>query len=233
MQRPQASVHTPSYPELWLILLTGFLHLVVELVCDGRHGKTLWLLTPDQLYNLLAIVLWSGYVLWRLATTPGIARAWGFRGDNFMNALGSSLVFVTCAAVLLLVYGKLTGRLVVPQAFWLALLLYPLYGVAQQFALQVLLAKNLRSIVKARSVRAGVTGAVFSIAHFPNVPLMMLVAPAGFVFTLIYESRPNLWAVGLAHGLLGAMVYYIVLGADPGAQVLEMLRRLPHWHQGA
>lgn len=230
MNRPRFFANSPSYLELWLIVLTGFLHGVVELMWDGRHGKTLWLLTPDQLYNLLASVLWSGYVLWRLATTPGIARAWGFRGDNFMNALGPSVLFVTCAAVLLLVYGKLTGRLVVPQTFWLALLLYPLYGIAQQFALQVLVAKNLRSLISTTWVRASVTGAIFSIAHFPNAPLMVLVAPVGLVFTLIYESRPNLWAVGLAHGLLGAMVYYMVLGLDPGAQILEILGTLSHWH---
>lgn len=230
MHRPQASVHTPSYPELWLILLTGFLHGVVELLWDGQYGKALWLLTPDQLYNFSAIGMWSGYVLWRLATTHGIARAWGFRKDNFFGALRPSLLFVICTAMPMLVYGRLIGRSAVPETFWVALLLYPLYGIAQQFALQVLVAKNLRSFISTPWVRAGVTGAIFSIAHFPNTPLMVLVAPAGLVFTLIYESRPNLWAVGLAHGLLGAMAYYVVLGLDPGAQVVEIFRRLSHWH---
>ena len=196
----------------------------------GRSGRAIWLLTPDQIYNFSAIGFWGGYVLWRLAATRGIALAWGFRQDNFFEALKPSLLFVTCAVLLILIYGKLIGSLGVPRTFWLALLLYPLYGIAQQFALQVLVARNLRALVRTPWLRAAVVAVIFSIAHVPDVPLMILVVPAGFVFTLIYGSRPNLWAVGLAHGLLGAMVYYLVLGLDPGAQVLEILRRLSHWY---
>jgi membrane protease YdiL (CAAX protease family) len=53
---------------------------------------------------------------------------------------------------------------------------------------------------------------------------MLLTAPAGIVFTRIFEARPNLWAVGIAHGLLGALAYYIVMGVDPGAQMLSILQ---------
>ena len=223
MQRAQSSLEAPSYPELWCILLTGLLHVVVELVWNQARGATIWLLTPDQLYNFSAIGLWGVYGVWRLATTPGLARVWGFRKDNFIAALRPSLVFALCAGVLLMSYGSLAERSVVPKTFWLALAVYPLYGIAQQFALQVLVAKNLRTLVPTPLGRAGVTGAVFGLAHFPLVPLMLLTAPAGVVFTRIFESRPNLWAVGLAHGLLGAVAYYVVLGLDPGAQILEIL----------
>jgi membrane protease YdiL (CAAX protease family) len=213
----------PSYLELGLILLTGVLHWVVEFW--GR-GKTIGLVTPDQLYNFAAIGVWGGYVLWRLAATRGIGRAWGFRADNFFEALKPSLLFVACGAVPILVYGNLAGHVRPPAGFGLVLWLYPLYGIAQQFALQALVVRNLRSIVGARSARALAAGAIFSAAHFPVAPLMILTAPAGVAFTLIYEARPNLWAVGLAHGLLGALAYYFVLGLDPGAQILGILRSL-------
>lgn len=222
MNHAKSLLEEPSYPELGFILLTGLLHAVVELVWNQGKGNTIWLLTPDQLYNFTAIGVWSVYILWRLATARGIARAWGFRKDNFAAALRPSLVFALCAGALLLAYGYFTGRTVVPGTFWVALALYPLYGIAQQFALQVLVVKNLRVIVTTGVGRAVVAGVVFSLAHFPVVPLMLLTAPAGFVFTRIFESRPNLWAVGLVHGLLGAMAYYIVLGLDPGAQILEV-----------
>ena len=225
MDHAQSFRERPSYPELGFILLTGIGHAVVELVWNRGQGTTIWGLTPDQLYNFLAIGLWSVYVLWRLATTRGIARVWGFRTDNFTAALKPSLAFALCAGALLLGYGYLMGRPVVAGTFWVALALYPLYGIAQQFALQVLVVKNLRGVVTTGVGRAGVAGVVFSLAHFPVVPLMLLTAPAGFVFTRIFDSRPNLWAIGLAHGLLGAMAYYLVLGLDPGAQILEILGR--------
>ena len=86
MDHAQSFRERPSYPELGFILLTGIGHAVVELVWNRGQGTTIWGLTPDQLYNFSAIGLWSVYVLWRLATTRGIARVWGFRTDNFTAA---------------------------------------------------------------------------------------------------------------------------------------------------
>ena len=50
---------------------------------------------------------------------------------------------------------------------------------------------------------------------------MVLTLGAGFFFTLIYRRHPNLWAVGILHGFLGALAYYLVLGEDPGGMVIN------------
>jgi hypothetical protein len=205
-----------------MILATGALQWVVEWAWRGR----VWSLTPDQFYNFAAIAVWGVYVVRRLVTTRGIGRAWGFRTDNFLKALAPSLLFAACGAALIMLYGTATGRGRLPASFWACLWLYPLYGIAQQFALQALVVRNLRLCVRARSARAAAAGAIFSAAHFPVIPLMLLTAPAGIVFAWIYETRPNLWALGIAHGLLGALAYYFVLGMDPGAQVIGIVHAL-------
>jgi len=51
-------------------------------------------------------------------------------------------------------------------------------------------------------------------------------ADSRLFFTPIYRRFPNLWAVGLAHGLLGALAFYLVLGEDPGADILQHLKNL-------
>lgn len=214
----------PSYLELILIALTGILHMVVELIWPQGSGATLPQLMPDQIYNFLMVGVWGGYVLCRLCRTRGIARAWGFRMDNFLAALQPNLAFGVTGGALMWLYGSAIGRGDIASTFWLALGLYPLYGVTQQFALQVLVAKNLRIPIPDPWVRAGMVGVIFSLAHFPVLPLMLLCAPAGVVFTRIFDTWPNLWAVGIVHGLLGALAYYIVLGVDPGAQVLSILQ---------
>ena len=49
---------------------------------------------------------------------------------------------------------------------------------------------------------------------------------AGFVLTLVYQRYPNLWMVGTAHGILGSLTFYIVLGQDAGRELLELLGAL-------
>lgn len=222
----QCGIDRPCYWELWLITLTGLLHVTIELMWGGSPTSASAAGAPERLYNLVAVILWGIYVLWRIANTPGMARAWGFRWDNFFEALRPSAFFLLVAAVLLLLYGKLNDRLTVPPSFWLALLLYPLYGIAQQFALQALVTRNLRSLISRRSIRACASAGMFSAAHFPNAWLMGLTFPTGFVFSWLYERRPNLWAVGITHGLLGALAYYLVLGLDPGAEIITAVRHI-------
>ena len=72
-------------------------------------------------------------------------------------------------------------------------------------------------------VLALVASLLFCGAHFPRLPLVALTFVAGFFFTLLYRREPNIWAVGIVHGLLGALFFYVVLQEDPGALVLQQL----------
>ncbi|MCF7855325.1 MAG: CPBP family intramembrane metalloprotease, partial [Candidatus Pacebacteria bacterium] len=165
---------------------------------------------------------WGAYVVWRGFRNPDLRRVWGVRQDHFLPALKHSLLFAIPATLVLVMYGGARGRFPIPLTFWLVLVLYPLWGIAQQFALQALVTKNLRAVTRAPLARALCVAILFSLAHFPNAWLMVLVFPAGLVFTLIFERYPNIWAIGLVHGLLGSLAYYLVLGKDPGAELLGM-----------
>jgi membrane protease YdiL (CAAX protease family) len=50
--------------------------------------------------------------------------------------------------------------------------------------------------------------------------LMALTFIAGLAFTWIFEKHRNLWAIGIVHGILGSVAYYLVIGQDPGAEIL-------------
>jgi hypothetical protein len=60
----------------------------------------------------------------------------------------------------------------------------------------------------------------------PQWCLSALAFVAAFFFTLIHQRLPNIWAFGIAHGLLAAMVFYLFLGEDPGARILQLLSRV-------
>lgn len=217
-------IERPSHLELALILLTGVLHVVIELAWGaGVHGfRSAW---PERLYTVSVTVIWGTYVLWRVVCEPGLKSRWGFRLDNALPAFCTCLVFVIPATALLALYALIANRLAIPTTFWIALLVYPLYGIAQQFALQVLVTRNLRALISRQPLRILTVAAFFSAAHFPNQPLMVLAFLAGGGLTLIYEVDPNLWVVGIAHGFLGALAYYWVLGLDPGAEIIAVIQQ--------
>lgn len=147
------------------------------------------------------------------------------RLDNLWPALRAQLAFGGPAAISVYGLGIWVGSVPLPRTFWLIFCLYPLWGIAQQFAVQNLIARNLRRLLPQPWIHAAATASLFSVSHFPNLTLMGFVLLAGLFFTLIYRRHPNLWAVGLVHGVLGGLVYYVVLQEDPGASLLEFLRR--------
>ena len=72
---------------------------------------------------------------------------------------------------------------------------------------------------------AFVAALLFSLSHIPRLPLSALALIGGFFFTLIYQRHPNLWAVGIVHGILAGLAFYILLQEDPGARIIQFLMR--------
>ena len=210
----------PSMLELTLVFLTGLGHVVLELSNDGMKGAADSIGRPQHIYNLSAGVVWTLYLIWRGFKVPGMRQAWGFRREGFKASLKPGIIFGVIALVPLLLYGHMHGRLPLPASFWLVLGLYPLYGIAQQFALQALITRNLRDCVPRLPLRVLTASILFSLAHFPTWWLMALTFIAGLAFTWIFEKHRNLWAIGIIHGILGSVAYYLVIGQDPGAEIL-------------
>lgn len=204
----------PCYPELIAILAAGVLHIVTEKFVSYM---------ASQIYNAAVVCGFGCYLVWRAVRTKDILRAWGMRADNFWPALRAQSMFAVPAAVVVYGYGLYVGSAPLPKTFWLILCLYPLWGIAQQFAVQNLIARNLRGLLLHPWSHALVTALLFSASHVPNLRLAALVLVGGFSFTLIYRRHPNLWAVGIAHGLLGALAYYLVIREDPWAAILKFL----------
>jgi len=211
------------YPELVLVLLTGVGHVLLELVSDGMRGAADSLNRPQHMYNVCAVVLWGGYLAWRLMRSRDAARLWGLRAEGFLQTIRSAGLFIAAATGAMILFGAAQSRFPMPGTVWLAVAVYPVWGIAQQFALQALITGNLRELVPRRVFRVLAVAILFSVAHFPNGPLMALTFVAGVAFTWLYGKYKNIWAIGIVHGMLGALAYYLVLGQDPGAALIGAL----------
>lgn len=221
---PHPRTENPSPIELALAVLTGAGHVVLELATSGMQGAAESFGRPQHVYNLSAAVAWGAYLVWRLVKVRDMARIWGFRREGFYPAMRISALFSAAALLPLLAIGWYMQRLPLPGTFWLIVAIYPLYGIAQQFVLQSLVTRNLRGLIPRLPMRALAAATLFALAHFPNMILVGLTFAAGLGFTWIFEKHRNLWAVGIAHGMLGSLAYYLVVGQDPGAELLNLLK---------
>jgi membrane protease YdiL (CAAX protease family) len=150
-------------------------------------------------------------------------RVWGFRRDNLGSALAAQFAFCALGVAVLFTLGYFLGSYDLPGAFWVTLALYPLWGLAQQFALQNMIARNLSGLLASPLSLAIAAAALFAVSHYPRLDLVALTLVAGVFLTLIYRRVPNLWAVGLVHGILGSVAIYVVVREDPGAAILGVL----------
>lgn len=189
----------------------------------GKFVFTDWL--DHQLpYTVGAIVFWAAYVMLRRRADESVMRRWGFRRAGLREAAAlSGLAFLIgggfCAA-----YAVIAGDPLVNRNLALILLLYPAWGLIQQFLVVALLADNLMALARERTpefVVVMVSALVFSAVHVPETELMIATFFLGTATTLIFFRTRNLWMIGLLHGWFASLFYFLVLRYDPLAPLLE------------
>lgn len=193
-----------------------------------RMKKNLGLIEVGIFYLLCQLVIW-GTLLWRppilLAAVliVGICvgsnryhhdslEKIGLTAKNFWPALkwgglaGLPLAFV----LLFFAWGKR------PQAgwnFWFAVFGYPVWGLAQQYALLGFIANRLEESIPRNAV-PWVAAVLFCSVHLPNPLLMGVTFAAGLIFTWIYLSYRNLYAFAVLHAVFGVLLSFATGGVE-------------------
>lgn len=144
----------------------------------------------------------------------------GLRTDDLAAATRAALWVYAPAAVAVLAWFLTSGAPPPPVYFYFTLAVYPFWGIAQQFVFQ--------SLLHARLIRLGlapwsvlITAAVYTAVHWHSPPLMAITFPAGVANAWLYLRRPNIIPLGVGHGWVGALVYYLLFGEDPMARFLR------------
>ncbi len=169
-----------------------------------------------------ASLSWIGYVNWRVRQDSSLWVCWGFRTDNLSSAFFWPTVMFVLGVSLMAWYGWAHGRVLWPQHMLVLLLLYPLWGILQQFLVQALGVANLKAIFPSQGwiVALPVGVVLFSVVHYPDGwMLMVATAIMACLFIPCYLRDRNLWPLGLYHGWLGTFFYLWVLGKDPWVEV--------------
>ena len=196
--------------EVSAVIATGILHLVFVEVLEAKA----WFIA-------LAITCWVIYIVVRLRRDSSALSFWGFRSINLRKSLIASSVVAAIATFAMILISK--GALFIHWHMLPLLLLYPIWGVIQQFLVQAMVVNNLSPISGRSSLRwtvIVVAAMLFGLVHMPDVKLMVATFCLGLAFTPIYLRWRNLWPLGVYHGWLGVIFYFWVLHRDPWLEVL-------------
>jgi hypothetical protein len=164
-----------------------------------------------------ACLFWFGYVVYRYSLDHSTLRLWGLKKENFRKSLRVLLPFLTVSAVITIIYGKLNHILIINLHILPVLLLYPIWGVIQQFMLMCIFARNLQNTIFFSSRKYLViilVSFVFSLVHYPYVMLMGFTFIMEVVFFMVYLRWRNLWAIGFTHGWIASFLMYYALNRD-------------------
>ena len=90
---------------------------------------------------------------------------------------------------------------------------YVVWTLYQQFLLNDLFMPRLTRLLPSESAAVGLAAVLFATAHLPNLPLTAATLVWGGVSCALFRHYRNLYALGLAQGLLGLCFAVCVPGA--------------------
>jgi hypothetical protein len=135
----------------------------------------------------------------------------GLRWGNFRECVAAMAPALLLMALSLFSAGVLleTIRPISVEYGFMCLLAYCPWGIFQQYLLNGYIANRLLAVASARYVPL-MAAALFAGAHLPNWFLMLVTFVTGYVSTKIFMRYRNIYFLGLAHALIGTVLFVVI-----------------------
>jgi len=174
--------------------------------------------------------------LMHAGTLKSTLQAQGMRSPMFHSRrFWQPTSFGIFGVIVLAIFGMLSPAHRMPYMsahLFLSLLVYPLYGWAQEWLVQGFLTRNLAALLAPKSLPPKdrftrqimvcvISGVGFSFVHYPDKLTLGAVAIIGVVFSGFYQRDGDIFPLGLWHGWMGTIFYYWAKGEDPLGQLLK------------
>jgi hypothetical protein len=174
---------------------------LIELILGyGLIVGIIW--TPEHLQRLLspiALVLTLSVVLARGQSRDEL----GLGARGLMPSLWILPAAVALTALSLFVAAKLGSLHPLYKADFAHISGYVLWTIYQQFLLQDYFMDRLLRLLSNESAALTLAGVLFAAAHLPNLVLTAATLIWGIASCALFRRYRNVWALGLAQGLLG------------------------------
>ena len=203
--------------EIILVIITGL-------------GRILFvnLLGIRYVFLFSAIILWTGYILVSALRDKNLINYWGLSFSNSKTTFKILGIIGIIAFLLILSYGIYYRTLSFNENIILILILYPIWGLIQQFLIMSLFAGNLKDLSSKKIHDVTiilVTSVLFSMVHYPSVPLILATFVMALLYTFLFLKERNILPLGIFHGVLGGMFFYAVLQKDLWFELVTALKK--------
>ncbi len=179
----------------------------VYIVASVRGLPIGWIVT-------IVVGMLTVYFLCVLRPRSDTWRDYGFRADNFWQAGWRVGVWTLGAAVVLVLVSRSLGNSFSRPELLLLLPLYPVWGILQQFVFQGILHRALMICITRRNLALLTNSVMFAAVHIEDWRVVGLTLVAGLCWSWFYQRWPNIWVLGISHGLLGGLAYPLLLGQN-------------------
>lgn len=173
-------------------------------------------------FILFAISAWLLYIIYQLKKNPEVVKQWGFRLDTFWACTRLLLPFGMAAILTFFTIGYFNKTLNPSWHIIPILILYPAWGIVQQYLVIALVAGNFQDL-KYRNIGSPAiiltTALLFGLLHYPFWWLVAGTFVLALLYGFVFLRVRNIYALGLFHGWLGALFFYTVVGRDPFVEV--------------
>ena len=162
-------------------------------------------------------VFWAGNIYYRLRENGTILHLWGFRKKHFYSTLLTLTPFMLISIIISLIYSHYSNHQLLTWHIIPIFLLYPLWGIIQQFLMLAIVFRYLTSSWEKKvnlNVIVLLVSALFSFIHYPSLFLMAFTFFMELAFIVVYLKWRNLWAIGIAHGWIATFLLYFVIERD-------------------
>lgn len=197
----------------------------VVLTAAGKFVFMDWL---NWRFAFVAVVItgWSLYVISRHRSVKGILPYWGFRTDTFRPVFKLILPYGIAAVLLFIAIGWYQHTIQFTWHILPILVLYPIWGIIQQFLLIAITAGNLQDLQGQRLPKWIIilfSALLFALVHYPYDWLMAGTFLLALFYGWVYLKKRNIYVLGVFHGWLGGLFFYTVVNRDPFAEMFGKL----------
>ena len=173
-------------------------------------------------YIASACVFWIVYIFLRQKEVPQILSYWGLTFDNFKKTFLELLPIAIILSVSFYFIGNKLGTNILNINILPILLIYPIWGIIQQFIMIGIFARNLKDSDGINLPTVGVVliaAILFAVVHFPFQILVAATFLLAIVYVSLYFKGRNLLVMGIYHGWIGGLFFYTIMERDPFLEV--------------
>lgn len=201
---------------------------LTELGLAGSCGALFIWMGINYVFLVVFTVSFSAYVIgvFYLGIGRALLRKQGVKRPAWRTrSFGETSLFGVSAVIVIFMFTYMVGR--TPQFnmhFFLCLPIYPIYGYCQHWLLQGMGTANLIVIRIPVCLIPVIMGIVFAVVHVKGGNYKMVATGfLGMVFSALFIRHRDLLPLGIWHGILGGVFYYVFKGSDALSKVMSQL----------